>query len=601
MRRTFVCAAGLCLLALLLCTATKSTANVSASPLAVENQLAFDPSVQSPELFYNEALTVYYGNLARRNNSVPPLRWNRELTLSARWFAWDSVENRANGYCGHQDTWELWPSDRNARYGYLGWNGAENAYCGYMQPQDAINGWMNSPGHRTNLLDTNSREIGMGYYRRSSDGRGYLVQDFGTDSVMPPVIIENEAPNTTSQQVGLYIYSNKEASGWTGLAPAKYMRISNGSCINEASWVPYQAEKPWTLPTGEGWKTVNVQTRDAEGRTSKTFDSIYLGASIPTSQLNLSQLTQTSSQVTLYNLDSGGMPYIELSQGWIADDSDPNFSPGDGTKLTSDTDAAAVGGTAFRLSPGGHTWMWDWTYNEFPNNMDYVAYFRLKTDNNTSGSSLVNVSVDPGAAPGVSLSIKGTDFKIAGQYQEFAVPFHYATSSDDMFMIFSFSLSGNANVWVDGVTIFTTYYPLNGSSFTWNVPGGHYRGQGIWVRYVNGQGSFTNYQEAATEPGLTASPDQLTWLALPNRSTSHFQVKISICGVGTWSVQNAPPWLKYTISRDTLDVYADTTGMAENTYQNSLVIAGKNTTTTISLRLIVTDRIETVALPIVQR
>jgi hypothetical protein len=523
------------------------------------------------------------------------------LTLSARWFAWDSVENRPDGFCGHQDTWGLWPSDRNARFGYLGWNGAENGYCGYMQPQDAINGWMSSPGHRGNLLDPNSKEIGMGYYQRSSDGRGYLVQDFGTDSVMPPMIIENEAPNTTSQQVGLYIYSNKEPSGWTGLAPAKSMRISNESCVNGASWVPYQAERSWTLPSGEGWKTVNAQTRDALGRTSKTFDTIYLGASIPTSQLNLSQLTQTGSQVTLYNLNSGGMPYIELSQGWIADDGDPNFSPGDGTKPARDTDSAAVGGTAFRLSPGGHTWMWDWTYNEFPDNMDYVAYFRLKTDNNTSGSSLVNVSVDPGAAPGANLSIKGTDFKIAGQYQEFAVPFHYSTSVDDMFMIFSFGLSGSANVWVDGVTIFTSSYPLNGSSFTWAVPGGHYRGQGIWVRYTNGQGGFTGYQEADTELSLAASPEQLTWLALPNQHTSHSRVQVATCGGETWFIQSAPTWLKYAVSGDTLDVYADTTSMAEATYQDSLVLAGNNTTVAIPLKLVVTNRIETLNLPIVRR
>lgn len=45
---------------------------------------------------------------------------------------------------------------------------------------------MNSPGHRANLLDPNSREIGLGYYLRESDRRGYVVQDFGADVVYPP-------------------------------------------------------------------------------------------------------------------------------------------------------------------------------------------------------------------------------------------------------------------------------------------------------------------------------------------------------------------------------------------------------------------------------
>lgn len=211
-------------------------------PGAAAPGLAFDPNIQSPELFYNEALTVYYGNLQRRANGVGPLRWNRELTLSARWFAWDSVENEPNGFCSHQDSQGLWPGDRNTRYGYLGWHGAENAYCGFMNPQDAINGWMNSPGHRANLLDGNSTEIGMGYYRRASDGRGYLVQDFGVDSVSPPLVIDNEAPNTTAQQVKLYQYAPKTAGGLMDMGSATQMMISNNPCFAGTGWQDYQTE-----------------------------------------------------------------------------------------------------------------------------------------------------------------------------------------------------------------------------------------------------------------------------------------------------------------------------------------------------------------------
>jgi hypothetical protein len=64
---------------------------------------------------------------------------------------------------------------------------------------------MDSPGHRSNLLDPNSREIGLGYYLREEDGRGYVTQDFGHDPVYPPVIIENEAITTTSTVLNLYI------------------------------------------------------------------------------------------------------------------------------------------------------------------------------------------------------------------------------------------------------------------------------------------------------------------------------------------------------------------------------------------------------------
>jgi len=157
---------------------------VSASPLN-----AYDPTAQTPALFYNEARTMYLGNLERRNNGVPPLRWNRQLTYAARWYTWDSTENRPSGFCGHQDTQGHWPDYRTAFFGYLGLSGAENSYCGYGTPENAIQAWMNSAGHRANILDPNSREIGVGYYLRNSDGRGYVVQDFGTDDVYPPVII----------------------------------------------------------------------------------------------------------------------------------------------------------------------------------------------------------------------------------------------------------------------------------------------------------------------------------------------------------------------------------------------------------------------------
>jgi len=88
------------------------------------------PPPQPAERVYDEMRTVYLGNLARRDNGAPPLRWNTQLTSSARWFSWDSVENRPDGFCGHDDTLGRAPWDRALAFGYLGWCGAENAFCG---------------------------------------------------------------------------------------------------------------------------------------------------------------------------------------------------------------------------------------------------------------------------------------------------------------------------------------------------------------------------------------------------------------------------------------------------------------------------------------
>lgn len=309
-------------------------------------------------LLLNEARTVYLGNLARRDNSVPPLRWNRQLTHAARWYSWDSTENRPSDFCGHQDTNGKWPDYRARAFGYLGGAGAENSFCGYVTPEDAIRGWMNSSGHRANLLDPNSREIGVGYYRRASDGRGYVTQDFGSDPVYAPVIIENEAISTTASSVNLYIYDRESSGGFAGLGTATQMMVSNDACFAGAAWEPYAANKAWTLTGGQGWRSVYVKTRDVFSRTLTVSDTIYFGATVPLSELGAAQMSTTQSQVTLYNLNGGGLTQAQFSLGWLADDTFGSFTRwwGNGERVD---DATAWGGTAYRLYPGdGESFAW---------------------------------------------------------------------------------------------------------------------------------------------------------------------------------------------------------------------------------------------------
>src|SRR5690606_18267430 len=89
---------------------------------------SYSPEIQNAQLWMQEAQTVYLGNLARRDEGLPPLRWNRNLTEAARWFSWDSVENRPDGYCGHLDTQGGLFGDRALKHGYYGAAGAENAF-----------------------------------------------------------------------------------------------------------------------------------------------------------------------------------------------------------------------------------------------------------------------------------------------------------------------------------------------------------------------------------------------------------------------------------------------------------------------------------------
>ena len=409
---------------------------------SVRAATGYDPTVQTQALLQNEARTVYLGNLARRDNGVPPLRWNRPLTYAARWFSWDSTVNRPGGFCGHQDTNGKWPGDRALAFGYLGGAGAENAYCGYLSPEDAIQGWMNSSGHRANLLDPNSREIGLGYYRRDSDGRGYVTQDFGSDPVYAPVIIENEAVSTTSPNVNLYIYDRATNGGFAGLGAAQQMMVSNDVCFANSAWEPYAANKGWALSGTAGWDSVYVKTRDGFNRTLTAGDNIYFGASVPPAELESEQLSSTQPQVTLYDLNGNGLPQVQFSLGWLADDTFGTFKKwwGNGESVS---DPAAWGGSAYRLFPGNgesFAWVYDTT---FIKDTPMVAYFRLKVNNNSSTSEVARISVKGGGTEYGPLNLRGTDFSASNQYQEFALNFTFNTNPEDAFLIFQFWQSGS--------------------------------------------------------------------------------------------------------------------------------------------------------------
>ena len=563
------------------------------------------PPPQPASLILEEMRTVYLGNLARRDNGVPPLRWNAQLTEAARWFSWDSVENRPGGYCGHQDTLGRWPSDRAPLFGYKGYAGAENAFCGYVTPEAAIEGWMNSPDHRANLLDPNSREVGLGYYRRESDGRGYVTQDFGHDPVYPPLVIENEAITTTASVVDLYIYDREGGGGFAGMGPATEMMVSNDACFTEASWEPYVAEKRWSLEAGTGWRTVYVKTRDALSRTVVVSDTIYRGSDLPLNELGLHLASTTTERVTLYGLDGGGLPYMQLSQNWIADDTFPTFQLywGNGEQVS---DGDALGGTAFRLRPGaGESFAWVWT-TEFIKDTPFVAYFRLKVNDNTSSEEVARISVKGGGTEYGPLSLKGTDFKVANLYQEFPIAFTFHDNPDDPYLFFNFWRSGQADLYVDVVYIFTAPQPVQ-NPFVWTVPGGNYRGGGVWVRYTDGGSTFSAVQEVDTTPKrLSVSPERLLFLVEQGSSPqSTYTLTVQRCGSFAWTVTGDASWLSLQTVGETVKVGVDAAGLASGTYEATITVEAEagvvGSPARIPVTLVVADQLHDLFLPLVLR
>ena len=571
---------------------------------------------QSPQpaaRVYDEARTVYLGNLARRQNGLPPLRWNWQLTAAARWFSWDSVENRPEPYCGHQDTLGGWPDWRARHFGYKGAAGAENAFCGYVSPEQGIEGWLVSPDHRANLLDPNSREIGLGYYLREGDGRGYVTQDFGHDRAYAPLVIEDEALNTTSPRVNLYIYDSAPSLSFAGMGAIQEMMVANDPCFSGAVWEPYRAEKPWTLEPGEGWRSVYVKTRDRLGRTAVVSDSIYLGATVPLDELGPAQMSSTQEQVTLYALDGGGLPPLEasgslplvqFSLGWLADDTFATFGLqwGNGERVN---DAQAWGGSAFRLRPGaGESYAWVWT-TDFVRNLPLVAYFRLKVSDNSSPTEVGRISIKGGSTDYGPLSLKGSDFPLADAYQEFPLAFTFSPTPDDPFLIFNFWRSGEAELYVDAVTIYTAPQPVE-ASLAWQVPGGNYRGQGIWVRYTDGSARFSPRAEGITRPsGLAASPGSVLMLAERQGRPAPYLLSVHRlgCQLFTWRARSEANWLHLEAAGDTLWLTADATGLGAGAYQGSVTIEAEGLAgvapVSVAVTLIVAEELSHAFLPLI--
>ncbi len=528
---------------------------------------------QSSALLLEEAEAVYHANLARRADGAPPLRWNAQLTEAARWFSWDSVANRAESYCGHQDTQGNWPDVRTHNAGYKGASGAENAYCGYLSGEAAVTGWLNSPGHRANLLDPGSREVGLGYYLAPGGGRGYVTQDFGHDPAYAPVVINDEALATASNAVSLYIYDAEAGGGLQGKSPTVSMQVSNDACFTGASWESYTTEKAWTLADGaEGWRTVYVQTRDALQRTAVVQDSIYRGGELPAGALATLPLSTVRPDVTLYDLESGGLPLMQFSLGWLADDTNDTFQRWWGAGQPID-DAQAWGGTAYQLTPGdgeSFAWLWDTT---FPKDTPFVAYFRLKVSDNTSNREVARISVEGGGVEYGPRSLKGTDFATRDGYQEFAVPFTFHSNPADEFLLFQFWRSGEADVTFDAVAIFTAPQPVV-ASYTWQPPGGAWRGQGVWVRYTDGAGNFTPFVDAATTPrGLTSTVGTLAFLTGVDGATpTPTRIEITAQCVAGWQAQSAAAWLTVEAEENAILVSIDPAGLAIGQHSSEIVI-----------------------------
>jgi uncharacterized protein YkwD len=203
-------------------------------------------------------------NQERANNgNLPPLK--RDGALDAAAYG-HSQDMGLNDFFSHTGSDGSSPWDRMEAVGYDSSYAGENIAGGYSSPQRVMQGWMESSGHRANILNSNYREIGVGYYY-DSDGSGfghYWTQNFGRRSAVYPLVINREAYSTTHSTVELYVY---------GPGDAQQMRFKNDEG-DWSPWQPYATDTVWALAEGDsGSRTVYAQVSGG-GETYQAQDDI---------------------------------------------------------------------------------------------------------------------------------------------------------------------------------------------------------------------------------------------------------------------------------------------------------------------------------------
>ncbi|MBI3342131.1 hypothetical protein HY024_03330 [Candidatus Curtissbacteria bacterium] len=123
-------------------------------------------------------------NDKRKENGLGQLTENQNLDKAAEAKARDMF---ANDYWAHYSPQGKSPWDFINASGYKYVFAGENLARDFDDAKSVVDAWMNSPSHRSNLLDHNFREIGVAIEDGKLGGReGILVvQMFGSNKVTP--------------------------------------------------------------------------------------------------------------------------------------------------------------------------------------------------------------------------------------------------------------------------------------------------------------------------------------------------------------------------------------------------------------------------------
>ncbi|MEO7794680.1 MAG: CAP domain-containing protein [Thermoanaerobaculia bacterium] len=221
-----------------------------------------------------------------RGCPLPPLKLVGVLSGVARAHSRSMAELDYFSHCDRATRRD--PFERLLAAGYSYRAAAENIAGGGDSPAAAMAQWMASRPHRANILASDFRELGVGYFLQTGDAanvdwdangdcdcadrgescRGpaltdYWTELFGRRDSHYPLVIAGERPTAPSASVELYLYAPARAGS---------MRLRNDG----GSWSPWQAYSPstvWRLGDGDGLRTVFSEV-SADGMIHRACDTI---------------------------------------------------------------------------------------------------------------------------------------------------------------------------------------------------------------------------------------------------------------------------------------------------------------------------------------
>ncbi|KRQ87144.1 Chlorophenol reductase precursor [Caloramator mitchellensis] len=156
--------------------------------VGISEIISANPEIKNPALIYPgqkikipvietkaiESEVVRLVNIERAKVGLPALKENWQLSRIARYKSQDMINKN---YFSHISPTYGSPFQMIESFGIKFSAAGENIAMGQRTPQEVMNAWMNSPGHRSNILNPTYTQIGVGLAKDKA-GRCYWTQMF---------------------------------------------------------------------------------------------------------------------------------------------------------------------------------------------------------------------------------------------------------------------------------------------------------------------------------------------------------------------------------------------------------------------------------------